>query len=65
MERQLILWSFADVDRSGKVRWVANELGYEIEERRVKLGEHMQPPYLDLNPYAQVPTAQLDGETWV
>ena len=37
MNKHIKIWSFADVDRGGKVRWTANELGYEIEEERVKL----------------------------
>jgi glutathione S-transferase len=61
MSRHIKLWSFADVDRSGKVRWTANELGYEIEEVRIKPGEHAAEPYLKLNPYGQVPTAEFDG----
>jgi glutathione S-transferase len=62
MNRHIRIWSFADVDRSGKVRWTANELGYEIEEERVKLGEHAAGPYLELNPYGQIPTVELDGQ---
>jgi len=61
MNRHIKLWSFADVDRSGKVRWTANELGYEIEEVRIKLGEHKAEPYTQLNPYGQVPTAEFGG----
>jgi len=62
MNKHIKIWSFADVDRSGKVRWTANELGYEIEEERVKLGEHAAEPYLELNPYGQIPTVELDGQ---
>jgi glutathione S-transferase len=62
MSRSLKLWSFADVDRSGKVRWAARELGYDIEEQRVGLGEHAAEPYRALNPYAQIPTAEIDGQ---
>ena len=65
MGRQIRIWSFGDVDRSGKVRWTAEELGYTIEESRLQLGEHAQQPYRDLNPYDQVPTAELDGETLI
>jgi glutathione S-transferase len=65
MSRHIKLWSFADVDRSGKVRWTANELGYEIDETRVKLGEHAASPYLELNPYGQVPTAEFDGQRMI
>jgi glutathione S-transferase len=61
MSRHIKIWSLADVDRSGKVRWTANELGYEIEEVRVNFGEQASEPYSQLNPYAQVPTAEFDG----
>ena len=54
-----------DVDRSGKVRWTANELGYDIEEVRIKLGEVGTDPYLQLNPYAQVPAVELEGKTLI
>lgn len=65
MSPQIKLWSFADVDRSGKVRWTANELGYDIEEQRVGLGEHVTEDYRALNPYAQIPTAEFDGQRLV
>lgn len=65
MTNHIKLYSFGDVDRSGKVRWTACELGYEIEERRIELGEHKGAAYRELNPYAQVPTAIVGGETWI
>ena len=65
MSRRITIWSFADVDRSGKVRWTANELGYEIDEQRVKPGEHGSEPYTARNPYAQIPTAELDGQVMI
>jgi glutathione S-transferase len=65
MKKHIKIWSFADVDRSGKVRWTANELGYDIEEVRVWLGEHRADPYRALNPYGQIPTAELDGQTLI
>jgi len=65
MSKHIKIWSFADVDRSGKVRWTANELGYEIEEVRVKPGTHMPESYWELNPYGQVPTVELDGQTMI
>ncbi|MCW8872407.1 glutathione S-transferase family protein [Pseudomonadota bacterium] len=65
MNPHIKIWSFADVDRSGKVRWTANELGYEIEEIRVKLGEHKAADYRALNPYGQIPTAELGGQTLI
>lgn len=65
MPGSIKLWSFADVDRSGKVRWAARELGYEIEEIRVPPGEHTTDPYRQINPYEQIPTAELDGKTLI
>ena len=61
MGRKIRIWSLADVDRSGKVRWTANELGYEIQEEQVKFGEQAGDAYRQINPYAQVPTAEFDG----
>lgn len=61
----LILHSFGDNDRSGKVRWVAAELGLAIDEQRVALGAHRAPPYTALNPLKQIPTAQFRGETLI
>jgi len=59
------LYGFGDVDRSGKVRWLAAELGLEVNERRVGFGEHRAKPYTDLNPFAQVPTVEFRGETLI
>ena len=65
MSKNITIYSFIDVDRSGKVRWTACELDYEIEEQRVKPGNDMEPDYLQLNPYAMVPTAVIDGQTLI
>lgn len=65
MSKNIKIWSFADVDRSGKVRWTANELGYEVEEARLKFGEHAADPYRQMNPYEQVPTVELEGKTLI
>jgi glutathione S-transferase len=65
MGRHIKIWSFVDADRSGKVRWTANELGYAIDEVRIKPGEVGADPYLQLNPYAQAPAVELDGKTLI
>ncbi len=65
MSETIQLYSFADVDRSGKVRWTAAELGLTVDEQRVRYGAHAQPPYLEMNPYGQVPTASFRGEILV
>lgn len=64
MTNTIDLYSFADVDRSGKVRWVACELGLDINEVRLSLGDHKADEYLKLNPYSQVPAAVVDGDRW-
>ncbi len=62
---KITIHSFTDLDRSGKVRWTACELGYEIEDIRVGLGEHRDEEYLKLNPYAMIPSVVIDGQTWI
>lgn len=61
MPRTIEIFSLADVDRSGKVRWLAAELGLEVVEQRLDMGAHRQEPYLGLNPLGQVPTVRFDG----
>jgi glutathione S-transferase len=62
MSKHIKIWSFADADRSGKVRWTAEELGYEIEEARIKPGEQTTEPFQQINPYEKIPVAELDGK---
>jgi glutathione S-transferase len=63
MTETIVLYGFGDSDRSGKVRWLARELGLEIDERKVELGAHRKAPYIELNPLAQIPTVVFRGET--
>lgn len=65
MSKQIKIHSFADVDRSGKVRWTACELGYAVEEERLSPGEHMQPGYLRINPYGQIPTVHIGDQVLI
>jgi len=62
MNKSIKLYSFGDFDRSGKVRWTAEELGYEIEESRISAPQQREYAYRSLNPYAQIPTVELEGE---
>jgi len=62
MNKHIKLYSFGNFDRSGKVRWTAEELGYEIEESRLNAPQQRDEAYRVLNPYAQVPTAELEGK---
>lgn len=65
MKKSIKLYSFGDFDRSGKVRWTAEELGYEIEESRLKVPQQRDAAYRALNPYAQIPSAELEGKIWI
>jgi glutathione S-transferase len=65
MSERITIYGFGDVDRSSKLRWLACELGLEIEERRVEFGEQHKKPYLDLNPLGQIPTAVFRGRTLI
>lgn len=65
MSEPITIYGFGDVDRSGKVRWLAHELGLEVREERVGFGDHQKPPYIDLNPLAQIPTAIFRGQTLI
>jgi glutathione S-transferase len=62
MSKRIKLYSFGDFDRSGKVRWTATELDYEIGECRLSFPDQRSEDYCKLNPYAQVPTVELDGK---
>ncbi len=57
------LYSFADRDRSGRVRWNANELGIAYEEERVAGGAQLERPYLDINPWGRIPAIASGGES--
>ena len=65
MTESIEIYGFGDSDRSGKVRWLAAELGLGVVEKRVGLGEHRAPAYKALNPFGQIPTAVFRGETFV
>lgn len=65
MSKTVELYSFTDQDRSGKVRWTAAELGLDVTEHRVAPGAHAQPPYTELNPFGQIPTARYEDEVFV
>ncbi|MCA9516825.1 MAG: glutathione S-transferase family protein [Myxococcales bacterium] len=65
MSETIVLYGFGDNDRSGKVRWLARELGLAIEERPVAFGAQREGPYLALNPYGHIPTVVFRGETLI
>lgn len=65
MSRKLLLYSFVPFDRSARVRWLAHELGIEVEERRLDYagGEHRSEAHLSRHPFGLVPAVELDGES--
>jgi glutathione S-transferase len=65
MNNAIRIHSFIDADRSGKVRWTAEELGYDIEEIRLQLGDQATAEYCRLNPYAQIPTVELEDKVLI
>jgi len=58
----LALHSFFNIDRSSRVRWLAEELGITIEESRLNplKGEHKQDAFRKLSPFGLVPAAVID-----
>ena len=65
MGDDIILYGFGANDRSGKVRWIAHELGIPVDDRLLAGGEHRKAPYLDLNPYGVVPTTIFRGRAHI
>ena len=59
----MTLVSFFDGDRSGKVRWLAHELGLELTEERITFQQTKEPGYLAESPFAVVPLLRTDGRT--
>ena len=65
MSEPITIYGFGDVDRSGKLRWLANELGLDLREERVGFGDQHKTPYIDLNPLGQIPTAIFRERTLI
>ncbi|MEZ4220612.1 MAG: glutathione S-transferase family protein [Polyangiaceae bacterium] len=65
MTESIKLWGFGDNDRSGKVRWIAAELGLTVDDQRVQFGAHRTQPYTDSNPFAHIPTVEFRGRTLI
>jgi glutathione S-transferase len=65
MGARITLFSFVPFDRGGRVRWLAHELGIEVDEHRLDYagGEHRRFPHLGRHPFGQVPAIEIDGES--
>lgn len=61
----MVLYSFVPFDPSSRVRWLAHELGIEVEERKLDYagGEHRTEAHLARHPFGLVPVVEIDGET--
>lgn len=62
----LILYTFAPQDRSGKIRWILEELGlsYELKTLDGEKDEHKGEEYKKIHPFSMVPVLQ-DGESTI
>jgi glutathione S-transferase len=65
MSEKVTLYSFADVDRSSRPRWLLAELGIPVEERRLDYmkGDHQAEDYRKINPFCKIPSVEVAGET--
>lgn len=64
MARKMALYSFVPFDRSARVRWLAHELGIEVEEHKLDFagGEHRSEAHLARHPFGLVPAVEIDGQ---
>ncbi len=62
----LLLYSFAPQDRSGKIRWLLEELGlsYELKILDGEKAEHQSDSYKKIHPFSMVPVLK-DGPTTI
>ena len=67
MSESITLYSFADFDRSARVRWMLNELGLPFEEKRLNYekAEHRSDEFLAMNPFSRVPALNWHGRCMI
>ena len=65
MDPRITLYSFVPFDRGGRVRWLAHELGLEVDEHRLDYagGEHRRFPHLGRHPFGLVPAVEINGQS--
>ena len=58
------VYSFNSYDRSGKVRWLLEELGIEYKSHMLdtEKKQHEDPAFLRLNPMGRVPVLEFKGQ---
>jgi glutathione S-transferase len=66
MNKLVTLYGFAYGDRSGRIRWLFEELGVNYEDHFLnwESQEHKSAEYLKLNPMGRVPTIRYEGRTF-
>lgn len=64
MSNTFTLYSFANYDRSSRVRWLLAELDLPLEEKRLdyQSQQHKSADYLAINPFGLVPGANFFGK---
>jgi glutathione S-transferase len=64
MTAKITLHSFVPFDRSARVRWLAHELGIEIDEHKLDFagGEHRREAHFARHPFGLVPAVEVDGQ---
>ena len=62
---QITLYAVVPFDRGARARWLAYELGVELQDHKVDIAnkEHKSESYKKINPFGQVPAAVIDGKS--
>ncbi len=62
--KKILIHSFAHFDRSGRVRWLLEEMNIPYEDKfwDNKSRAHKTPEFLAINPMGAMPVAELDGQ---
>jgi glutathione S-transferase len=65
MESPITLYSFADFDRSGRVRWVLHELNLPFEDVRLSYdnGENRTENFLKISPFGKIPALTIGEQS--
>lgn len=63
--RALTLYSFVDFDRGSRVRWLAHELGLEVNDKRLNFTTQEQKgeAFRKIHPFGQIPAIEFRGQT--
>jgi glutathione S-transferase len=61
MPHAIDIYSFANLDRSARVRWACAEAGIAVREHRLdpQTGQHKGPEYRAINPFGIVPGVRM------